>query len=126
MVDETGIIPDGWIKKLPFRQLVDKAGSYIRARGVKDADDRKKDEKKQEGRKPRQIEKDKEPDLQGDGRKKLPQYGPPNVTQQHPEPKVENWQKHVKRHIFQHKFINDQNLKASSQYAGQFDSGCYY
>ena len=41
-----GIIPDGWIEKLPLRQLVDKAESYLRARGVKYADDKKKDEKK--------------------------------------------------------------------------------
>ena len=27
MVDETGIIPDGWSKKFPLRQLVDKAES---------------------------------------------------------------------------------------------------
>ena len=52
MIDETGIIIDGWSKKLPLRQLVDKAESYIRARGVKNADDKKKDEKKQYGRKP--------------------------------------------------------------------------
>ena len=35
--------------------------------------DKNKDEKKQDWRKPFQIEKDKDPDLQGDGRKKLPQ-----------------------------------------------------
>ena len=82
MVDETGIIPDGWSEKLPLRQLVDKSESYLRARGVKYADDKEKDEKKQDRRKPCQIEKDKEPDLQGNGRNKHLPYVPPNVTQQ--------------------------------------------
>ena len=45
MVDETGIIPDGCSKKLPLRQLVDKVESYLRARGAKDADYKKKDDK---------------------------------------------------------------------------------
>ena len=126
MVDETGIIPDGWSEKLPLCQLVDKAESYLRARGVKDADEKNKDKKKQGGRKPCQIQKYKEPDIQGDGRKKLPLYGTPNCTQQQPGPEVDNWQKHVKRHIFQHKLITDQNLETSSQFMGQFSSGCYY
>ena len=72
MVDETGIIPDGCSKKLPLRQLVDKVESYLRARGAKDADYKKKDDKKQDWRKPCQNEKDKYPDLQGGGRKKRP------------------------------------------------------
>ena len=80
MADETGIIPDGWSEKLPLRQLVDKSESHLHARGVKDADDRKKDNKKQDGRKPHHIEKDKEPDLQGDGRKKRAPDGSPKVT----------------------------------------------
>ena len=41
MVDETGITPDGWSNNLPLHQLVDKAESYLCARGVKDADDKK-------------------------------------------------------------------------------------
>ena len=126
MVDETGIIPDGRSKKLPLRQLVDKAGSYLCARGVKNDDEKKKQEKKQEGRKPRQNEKNKDPDLQGDVRKKRPQDGPPQVIQQQPDPEVENWKKHVKRHIFQHICVTDQNLEASSQLSGKFPSGCYY
>ena len=81
MVDETGIIPDSFGERLPLRQLVNKAESYLLAREVKDADDKNKDDKKQDGRKPRQIEKDKEPDLQGNVRKKRPPDGPPNVTQ---------------------------------------------
>ena len=105
MIDETGIIIDGWSKKLPLRQLVDKAESYLHARGVKDADDKNKDEKKQDWRKPLHIEKDKEPDLQGNFRKKHPPDGPPKLTQQQPEPEVYNWQKHVKRNISQHKLI---------------------
>ena len=52
MVDETGIIPDGWSKKFPLRQLVDKAESYLRTRGVKDADDKKKEEKKRKKKLP--------------------------------------------------------------------------
>ena len=46
IVDETGIIPDGWSENYPLRQLVDKVESYPQARGVKDADDKNKDEKK--------------------------------------------------------------------------------
>ena len=57
---------------------------------MKYADDKNKGKKKQDGRKPRHIEKDKETDLQGDGRKKRPLDGPPNVTQLHPDPEVEN------------------------------------
>ena len=125
MVNETGIIPDGWSEKLPLRQLVDKSESYLRARGVKDVDDKKKDEKKQDGWKPRQIEKDKESDLQGDGRNKRLPDGPTNFTQQQADPEVYNWQNHVKSHIFQHKFITEQHLETSSQFAGQFPSGCY-
>ena len=79
--------------------------------------------RKKEGRKPLQNEKDKDPDIQGDGRKKSLPEGPPNVTQQQPDPEIENWENHVKRHIFQHKFITYQNLKASSQLRGQFPSG---
>ena len=45
MVDETGIIPDSWINKFPLRQLVDNAESYLCTRGVKDADEKKKDDK---------------------------------------------------------------------------------
>ena len=123
MVDETGVIPDGWGEKLPFRQLLDQSESYLRARGVKYADEKKKYEKKQDGRKPRQIEKDKEPDIQGDGRNKLPPDGPPNFTQQQPDPEVDNCKNRVKRHIFQHKLITDQHLETSSQFAGQFPSG---
>ena len=74
--------------------------------------------RKKDGRKTFQIEKDKEPGLQGDGRKKRPSDGTPNFTQQHPDPEVDNWQNHVKHHIFQHKFITDQHLKTSSQFAG--------
>ena len=72
--------------------------------------------KKKDGRKPHQIEKDKDLDLQGDGRKKLPPHDPPNVTQQQP----------VKHQIFQHKFITEHQLEASSQFAGKFTSGYYY
>ena len=126
MVDETGIIPDVCSEKLPLRQLVDKSESYLRARGVKDSDDKKKDEEKQDGRKTRQIETHKEPYLQGDGRKKRPPDGPPNFTHHQPEPEVYNWQKYVKRHIFQHEFITDQHLKTSLQFAGKFPSGFYY
>ena len=46
MVDKTGITPDGWRKKFPLRQLLDKAESYLRERGVKYADEKEKDEKK--------------------------------------------------------------------------------
>ena len=67
--------------------------------GMKDADDKNKGKKKQDGRKPRHIEKDKETDLQGDGRNKCPPEGPPHVTQQHTDPEVENGKRHVKRHI---------------------------
>ena len=123
MVDETGIIPDVWIKKFSLRQLVDKAESCLRARGVKDVDDKNKDEGKKDGRKTRQIEKDKELDLQGNGRKKRTSYGPPKFMQQHSDPEVENWQKHVKRKIFQRKFITNHHLETSSQFAGTFPSG---
>ena len=81
MVNDTGIIPDGWIKKFPLCRLVDKAESYLRARGMKDVDDKKKDDKKQDRRKTPQIEKDKELDIQGDGRKKSPLDSPHNVPQ---------------------------------------------
>ena len=57
MVDETGIIPYGWSEKLPLHQLEDEAESYLRAIGVKDLNNKNKDEKKQDGRKPHQIEK---------------------------------------------------------------------
>ena len=43
-----------------------------------------------------------------------PRYGPPNFKQQHPDPEVDNWQNHVKHHIFQHKYVNDQHLETSS------------
>ena len=79
--------------------------------------------RKKDGRKHFESEKDKDPDLQGDGRNKRLQDGPPKFTQQQPDPEVDNWQKHVKRHIFQHKFITDHHLKISSQFAGQFPSG---
>ena len=125
MAGETGIISDGWIKKFPLRQLVHKADSHIRAKGAKYADDKNKEEKKKYGRKPRHNEKDKDPDLQGYVRKKRPQDGPPQVTQKYTDPEVENWKKHVKCHIFQHKFITDQNLEASSKFTGKFTSGCY-
>ena len=46
MVNETVIIPDGQSKKFPLCQLVDKALPYLRARLVKDADNKKKDKKK--------------------------------------------------------------------------------
>ena len=82
--------------------------------------------RKKEGRKPLQNEKDKDPDIQGDGRNKRPQYGPPQVMQKQTDPEVENWKNHVKRHILQYTFINYQHLKASLQFAGQFTSGCYY
>ena len=65
----------------------------------------KRKTRKKDGRKPLQSEKDKDPDLQGGGRKKRPSQGLPNFTQQQPDPEVENWKKHVKYHIFQHKFI---------------------
>ena len=78
---------------------------------MKDADDKKKDQKKIDGRKPLKIEKYKEPDLQGDDRKKRPPDGPPNFTQKQPDPELYNWKNHVKRHIFQHKFITDQHLE---------------
>ena len=55
-------------RSFPFYHLVDKSESYLRTRGVKDADDKNKDQKKIDGRKPLKIEKYKEPDLQGDGR----------------------------------------------------------
>ena len=45
MVDKTGIIPDVWSKKLTLRQLVNKSESYLRAKGLKDAYNKKKDEK---------------------------------------------------------------------------------
>ena len=48
MVDETVIIPYGWSEKLSLYQLVDKVESYLRTRGVKYADDKNKDEKKQD------------------------------------------------------------------------------
>ena len=86
MADETVIIPDRWGEKLPLRQPVDKSESYIRARGVKYADDKNKGKKKQDGRKPFHIEKDKEPDIQGYVRNKLPPYVHPSVTQQQPDP----------------------------------------
>ena len=70
---------------------MDKSESYLRSRGVKDADDKNKYKKKQDGRKSLQIEKDKEPYLQGNGRNKLPPDCPPNVTQQQPDLEVENW-----------------------------------
>ena len=113
IVDETGIIPYIWSEKLPLRQLVDKSEPDLHARGVKDEDEKNKDAKKQDGRKPHQIEKYKEPYHQGDDRKKSPLDGPPNVTYQQPDPEVENWQTHVKLHIFQHKFSTDQHLEAS-------------
>ena len=113
MFDETGIITDGWSENLPLRQLVDRVESSLRERGVKDADKKNKEEKKKDRRKPLQNNKDKYLYLHGDVRKKHPQDGPPRVIQQQPDPEVENWQKHVKRHIFQHKFITDQHLKAS-------------
>ena len=112
MVDEIGIIPGGWSENFPLLQLVDKAESYLCARGMKDADDKNKEEKKHDRRKPRYNDKDKDPYIQGDGRKKRPQYVPPQVTQKNPDPEVENCQKHVKCHIFKHKFITDQHLKA--------------
>ena len=46
--------------------------------------------------------------------------------QQHPDLDMENWKNHEKRHIFQHKFITNQRLEESSQFAGQFTSSCYY
>ena len=82
--------------------------------------------RKKEGRKPLQNEKDKDPDIQGDGRNKRPQYGPPQVMQQQPDLEVGNWKNRVKCCIFQHTFITDHHLEASSQFAGQFPSGCYY
>ena len=55
MIDETGIISDSWREKFLLHQLVDKSESYLRARRVKDADEKMKDEKKQDRRKPCQI-----------------------------------------------------------------------
>ena len=45
MVDKAGIIPYGWSDNLPLRQLVYKVESYLCVRGVKDDNDKKKDEK---------------------------------------------------------------------------------
>ena len=45
MINETGIIPNIWIKKFSLHQLVNKPELYLHARRVKDADDKKKDEK---------------------------------------------------------------------------------
>ena len=126
IVNETVILPDSWSDRLPLLQLVDKWEVYLRARGVEDADDNKKDEEKQDGRKTCQNDEDKDPDLQGHGGKKVPQYGTTKVTQQQPDPEVENWQKHVKHHIFQNNFITDQHLEVSSWFAGKYTSGCYY
>ena len=87
---------------------------------MKDADEKNKDEKKQDRIKPRQNEKNKEPDLQGDGRKKGLLDGPPSFAQQHTYPEVDNWKKYGKRHIFQRKFITDHHLETPSQFAGNF------
>ena len=124
MIDETGIISDSWREKFFLHQLVDKSESYLRARRVKDADEKMKDEKKQDRRKPLQIEKDEEQDLQGDARKKRPPDGPPNVKQNLPDLEKENWQNHVKCHILQQKIITDQHLEASLQFAAKFPSEC--
>ena len=85
MFDETVIIPDGWSEKFPLQKLVDKAESYLRSRGVKDANDKKKYEKKQDRRKTFQNDKYKDTDLQGRVRNKLPQDGPPQLMQQQPK-----------------------------------------
>ena len=79
MVDETGIITYGWSKKFPLHQLVDKEESHLCARRAKDADEKMKDDKKQDRRKNHQIENYKYLDLQGDVRKKRPPDGPPNT-----------------------------------------------
>ena len=70
----------------------------------------KKRREKQHGRKSCQIEKDKGPNLQVYVRKKRSRDGPLNFMQQQPDPEVDNWKNHVKRHILQHKFITDQHL----------------
>ena len=82
--------------------------------------------RKKDGRKHFESEKDKDPDLQGDGRNKLSPDYPPNFTQKQLEPEVYNWQKHVKRQIFQHKLITDHHLEISLQYTRQIPSGYYY
>ena len=86
MVDGTGIIPDVWNEKLPLRQLLYKADSFLQARGPKDG---KKREKKYR-RKPLHNEKHKDTDIQGNGIKKPPHDGTPQVTQQQPDLEVQN------------------------------------
>ena len=104
MVNETVIIPDVWSKKLPLRQLVDTSESYLCARAVKDADDKNTYEKNKKEENLARFRKTRSR-ISKAIRNKHPPDGTPNVTQQQPDPEVENWKKHVKYHIFQHKFI---------------------
>ena len=73
--------------------------------------------RKNKTKNPCRIEKEKEPDLQGNGRRKIPPDNPPNFTQKQIDPEVDNWKNHVKCHIFQHKFITDEYLETSLQFA---------